>query len=81
LNKDFPTEKDLKAAFDAANEEKTGHLSIENVRSILHFLDKSITDKEISDVLGSLSLSKTDTVTFEEFKQIFGMDEESAAAQ
>mmetsp|Transcript_21244 Transcript_21244/g.38368 ORF Transcript_21244/g.38368 Transcript_21244/m.38368 type:complete len:902 (-) Transcript_21244:118-2823(-) len=80
LNKDFPTEKDLKAAFDAANEEKTGHLSIENVRSILHFLDKSITNQEISDVLGSLSLSKTDSVSFEEFKQIFGMDEESAAA-
>jgi hypothetical protein len=43
-------------------------------------LDKSITNQEISDVLGSLSLSKTDSVSFEEFKQIFGMDEESAAA-
>jgi CRP-like cAMP-binding protein len=78
IKKSFPSVDDLREAFDAADEDKTNHLSVDNVRSILHYLDKSISDQVISDVIGSLSLQENGYVTFEEFKEIFGMDEAKA---
>mmetsp|Transcript_21242 Transcript_21242/g.38364 ORF Transcript_21242/g.38364 Transcript_21242/m.38364 type:complete len:865 (-) Transcript_21242:249-2843(-) len=75
IKKSFPSNEDLREAFDAADEEKTNHLTIDNVRTILHYLDKSITDKEISGVIGSMALQENGYVTFEEFKAVFGMDE------
>eukprot|EP00550_Attheya_septentrionalis_P001543 CAMPEP_0198291050 /NCGR_PEP_ID=MMETSP1449-20131203/8707_1 /TAXON_ID=420275 /ORGANISM="Attheya septentrionalis, Strain CCMP2084" /LENGTH=853 /DNA_ID=CAMNT_0043989641 /DNA_START=254 /DNA_END=2815 /DNA_ORIENTATION=+ len=78
LKSDFPNESDLKAAFDAADEEGTGHLSVDNVRNILSLLDKSVSEKEINDVISSLNLSKSGLVTFEEFKEIFGVNEQKA---
>eukprot|EP00978_Attheya_sp_CCMP212_P017225 scaffold45753_cov46-Attheya_sp.AAC.3 len=75
IKKSFPSVEDLREAFDAADEDNTNHLSVDNVRSILNYLDKTITDQVISDVIGSMSLQKNGYVTFEEFKEIFGMDE------
>jgi CRP-like cAMP-binding protein len=75
IKKSFPSVDDLREAFDAADEEKTNHLTVDNVRNILHYLDKSITDEEISGVIGSMALQRNGYVTFEEFKAVFGMEE------
>ena len=77
----FPSEpKDLRAAFDAADEDSSGFLSLENVRSMLKRMDPSITEKEVQSILKALDLDESGQVSFEEFKRIFQLDEVKAAS-
>jgi CRP-like cAMP-binding protein len=77
----FPSEpKDLRAAFDAADEDSSGFLSLENVRSMLKRMDPSLTEKEVQSILKALDLDESGQVSFEEFKRIFQLDEVKAEA-
>ena len=72
--KPFPTDdKHLKAAFDAADEDSSGKISLENVRSMLQDMDPTLSDAEIDPIMKALDLNDDQNVSFAEFKRIFGM--------
>lgn len=73
--KPFPTDpKDLRSAFDAADEDSSGVLSLDNVRSMLRRMDPTYTEKEVQSILNALDLDESGSVQFEEFKRIFNLD-------
>lgn len=77
----FPSKpEDLRAAFDAADEDSSTFLSLENVGSMLKRMDPSMTEKEVQSILTALDLDESGVVTFEEFKRIFQLDEVRASA-
>jgi serine/threonine protein kinase len=77
----FPTRHaDFKAAFDAADEDLSGHISAANMTSMLKQMDPTLTDCDIHEILCSLDLDETGQVSFEEFKSIFGVDEKQSKA-
>eukprot|EP00978_Attheya_sp_CCMP212_P019944 scaffold56656_cov50-Attheya_sp.AAC.3 len=78
--KRFPRERDLRDAFDAADDEKSGVISVQNIRNMLRVMDESVTEEQISDVINVLDLDNSGVVSFEEFKQLFGVDENKAAS-
>jgi len=79
--KPFPTKQsDLKEAFDAADEDLSGKISLANITSMLKQMDPTLTVEELHDILVSLDLDETGQVSFEEFKSIFGVDERQAKA-
>ena len=72
--KAFPkTERQLRAAFQAVDTRKTGALELDEIESMILELDPTYTAKDIKDILVSLDLNASGTVTWEEFKRIFGM--------
>jgi serine/threonine protein kinase len=79
-NKEFPSVKDLRKVFDASDTNGSGSLDFEEVQSLLHSFDKSLSDEEIREVLSSLDLSKDGKIGFEEFRVIFGMDDIRASS-
>ncbi len=77
----FPSDpKDLRAAFDAADEDSSGVLSLEDVRSMLKRMDPTLTEEEVQSILKALDLDESGEVKFEEFKRIFQLDEAKASA-
>ena len=73
--KPFPSNpKDLRAAFDAADEDSSGFLSLDNVRSMLRQMDPNFTEKEVQSILNALDLDESGSVQFEEFRRIFNLD-------
>jgi serine/threonine protein kinase/phage pi2 protein 07 len=79
--KPFPTKQsDLKAAFDAADEDSSGKICLANIQSMLKQMDPTLPDGELQDILLSLDLDKTGQVSFDEFKSIFGVDEKQSKA-
>jgi CRP-like cAMP-binding protein len=75
--KAFPSkEQDLWKAFDAADENRSGKLDLEDIRGMLIRMDKTFTDQEIKEILESLDLDRSGAVSFEEFKRMFGMSNE-----
>lgn len=73
--KSFPSDpKDLREAFDAADEDSSGDLSLDNVRSMLRRMDPTLTEKEVQSILNALDLDESGSVKFEEFKRIFNLD-------
>jgi CRP-like cAMP-binding protein len=77
----FPeTENDLRSAFDAVDVDKSGKLELRNIRNLIERLDSRFTDQEIHEILKSLDLDENGSITWEEFKLIFGMDSIARAA-
>lgn len=77
----FPTDpRDLRAAFEAADEDSSGKISLDNVSTMLHRMDPSIPEDQVQAVLQSLDLDESGDIKFEEFTRIFGMDERQAAS-
>jgi serine/threonine protein kinase len=79
-NKEFPSVKDLRKVFDASDLTGSGSLDFEEVQSLLHSFDKSLSDDEIREVLSSLDLLKDGKIGFDEFRVIFGMDDIRASS-
>jgi serine/threonine protein kinase len=79
-NKEFPSVKDLRKVFDASDTNGSGSLDFEEVQSLLHSFDKSLSDDEIREVLSSLDLLKDGKIGFDEFRVIFGMDDIRASS-
>jgi hypothetical protein len=73
--KSFPkTESELRAAFKAVDRDKDGVIELPEIRSMILNLDPTYTEEDIKDILVSLDLNDSGTVTWEEFKRIFGMN-------
>jgi serine/threonine protein kinase len=73
--KSFPrTESELRAAFEAVDRNKDGVIELPEIRSMILNLDPTYTEEDIKDILLSLDLNDSGTVTWKEFKHIFEMD-------
>jgi serine/threonine protein kinase len=73
--KSFPrTESELRAAFKAVDRDKDGVIELPEIRSMILNLDPTYSEEDIKDILVSLDLNDSGTVTWEEFKRIFGMN-------
>lgn len=72
----FPkTEKQLKAAFKAVDTKKTGVIELDEIQAMIINFDPLYTDEGVKEILESLDLNSSGTVTWKEFKRIFGMTE------
>lgn len=78
--KEFPSVNDLREVFDAADTARAGVLNEAEVSALLKSFDPSLSEDEIKEVVQSLDLDETGTITFEEFKVIFGMNEAQASS-
>ena len=68
----FPTnERDLRAAFNAVDDDRTGNITLDNVRQMLTRMDPTLEEKDVQAILQSLDLDQNGVVTFSEFKKIF----------
>jgi CRP-like cAMP-binding protein len=73
--KPFPENiKDLRKAFDAVDINHSGTLELPNIRNAIKTLDPVFTEQDIRDILKSLDIDESGTVSWEEFKRLFGMD-------
>lgn len=73
----FPTnEKDLRRAFDAVDRNSSGVLELRNVRNAIMRLDPTFTENDVHDILDSLDLDRSGTISWPEFKRIFGYSNE-----
>jgi CRP-like cAMP-binding protein len=73
--KPFPkTESELRVAFEAVDRNKDGVIELPEIRSMILNLDPTYTEEDIKDILLSLDLTISGTVTWKEFKRIFGMN-------
>ena len=73
--KPFPkTEKDLKAAFDAIDINKSGALKLRNIRNAIMRLDVSFKESDVRSILQALDLDSSGEVSWTEFKRIFGYE-------
>ena len=70
--KPFPTtERGLRAAFAAVDEEKTNEISMDNVRKLMVRMDPTLEEKDIVEIMHSLDLDKNGAISFAEFCKIF----------
>ena len=71
--KTFPkNERDLKAAFDALDINKSGVLELRNIRNAIMRLHGSFKESDVRAILQSLDLDSSGEVNWPEFKRIFG---------
>jgi Ca2+-binding EF-hand superfamily protein len=74
----FPeTEDDLRAAFDLIDTDKSGALELDKLRRVMLDFDPSYKEEDIQTLLESMDLSKSGSLTWKEFKHVFGMAKES----
>lgn len=70
--KPFPSDPEkLREAFDAADEDSSDDLTLDNVRSMLKRMDPALTEKDVRIILHALDIDESGSVNFEEFKRIF----------
>jgi CRP-like cAMP-binding protein len=69
--KAFPSDPEkLREAFDAADEDNSNDLTLDNVRSMLKRMDPALTEKDVRIILNALDIDKSGSVNFEEFKRM-----------
>eukprot|EP00567_Pseudictyota_dubia_P008976 CAMPEP_0197464882 /NCGR_PEP_ID=MMETSP1175-20131217/64250_1 /TAXON_ID=1003142 /ORGANISM="Triceratium dubium, Strain CCMP147" /LENGTH=1232 /DNA_ID=CAMNT_0043000885 /DNA_START=112 /DNA_END=3811 /DNA_ORIENTATION=- len=68
----FPTETELREVFDEIDAEKTGYLDSAGIKKLCSVLDKPLLDSEIEEMTRSLDLNDSGTISFDEFKSVFG---------
>jgi len=74
----FPeTEEDLRAAFDQIDTNKSGAIELGHLRRIMLEFDPLYKLEDIRILLESMDLSKTGSLSWEEFKIVFGMAKEA----
>jgi CRP-like cAMP-binding protein len=74
----FPeTEGDLRAAFEVIDTNKSGVLELDKLRRVMLDFDPSYKEEDIQTLLKSMDLSKSGSLTWKEFKHVFGMAKES----
>ena len=79
MGKSFPYD-DPEAAFAAADEKHIGRLNRENVSKLMRDMKPNYTDGEINDIINSLDLSESGSVTFNEMKKSLVGDIRTAAS-
>lgn len=67
----------MREVFDLIDEDKSGKLSFDQIRTMLKRMDPLVPEEEIQGVMNSLciDIDETNDVNFEEFKLIFGLDD------
>jgi len=74
----FPTtSEEIRLTFDQLDSTNSGALAFQKLRHIVHRFDPSYKEEDIRDMLESLDLTKSGSITREEFHRIFEMDRES----
>ena len=69
--KPFPTEEaELKEAFKAVDFNHSGTIDLSDVAHCLKNMDSSFTDKDIVDILDSLDLDESGSISWDEFKRV-----------
>ena len=77
-NQDFPQgDQDLRRVFDLIDTDKDGEICFETLKQFVIQWDPQYTDDDIRDMLKSLNLSNTGSLSWEEFKRIFSMFNEA----
>eukprot|EP00934_Nitzschia_sp_Nitz4_P006567 Nitzschia sp. Nitz4//scaffold99_size76975//9463//11760//NITZ4_005565-RA/size76975-processed-gene-0.43-mRNA-1//-1//CDS//3329560817//6557//frame0 len=79
LKKEFPYENPQEA-FVAADHKHVGRLDKDDVAALMRRQNPSCTDEEIQEVLNSLDLTQSGTVSFDEFKKVFIVDPRMSSA-
>jgi len=74
LRKKFPSVSDLKEAFDAADTDSSGIVSVSELEELLLTYDPTFKPEDIQELFHSMGLDKKSGVCFSEFKKIFGME-------
>lgn len=73
----FPTNAAaLREVFDIIDEDKSGTISLDEVHSMLKRLNRAVPEAEVQGIMASLDIDQSNSVSFEEFKHIFGLEEE-----
>jgi serine/threonine protein kinase len=81
INRPFPKkEAELRAAFDAAANQSTGMIDLDEIRSMLKAFDPTYSERDILDILKSIDLANDGAVSWETFKRIFSMSNDSTVA-
>ena len=76
--KPFPkTKEEIKAAFDAIDFDRSGAIELHGIRSLVQRFDPTYGEADIKDMLRSLDLNDSGSLTWKEFHRIFVMDMES----
>ena len=74
----FPrTPMEIRAAFEALDTDRSGAIEYEELRTVVLRFDPSCPDEDIRDMLASLDLNQSGSLTWEEFDRIFSMDKEA----
>jgi len=82
IKRDFPiTDEELRAAFRAIDTEDKGFVSMDQVRPMLREFDASYTEKGIQDIMNSVDLNGTGSLTWSEFQHLFGTKKENDTRQ
>lgn len=78
IGRTFPTtEEEIRSAFDVIDLDKSGEVDLEALRTLVQKFDSNYDEKYIQEMLESLDLNKSGTLTWAEFYRIFAMDKES----
>lgn len=74
----FPTTtQEIHDVFEELDSGKNGALHLDKIRDMVLKFDKSYEEQNIRDMLSSMDLNHSGSITYEEFKRIFIMDKES----
>ncbi len=77
-DQDFPKgDKELRRVFDIIDIDSRGEIHFDTLKKFVIQWDPQYTDDDIGDMLKSLNLSNTGSLSWEEFKRIFSMFNES----
>lgn len=72
----FPTTVEaLREVFDIIDTDKSGLISIDEIRAMLLKLNRLVSEEEIQGVMKSLDIDASSAVDFEEFKHIFELSD------
>jgi CRP-like cAMP-binding protein len=78
IHRAFPmSEEEIRAAFDILDADRSGEISLDELRAVVKRFDPSYSDDDIHDMLESLDLNHSGTLTWLEFLRIFSMDKET----
>lgn len=68
---------DLTDAFDEADLNKSGHLSLDQVRKLMHAMDPTIAEKDIVGLMNFVDVDQDGKISKIEFKRIFRQFDEA----
>jgi len=78
IGQTFPTtEEEIRAAFDVIDKDKSGEICFDKLSDIVLRFDPTYNEADIHDMLESLDLNKSESLSWEVFNRIFAMDKES----
>ena len=68
--------KAMREAFDMFDADKSGTISVSEIKSVLAKLGKSMSDKQIKKMMDEVDTDKSGEIDFDEFLKMMGMSSE-----